>query len=380
MSRVVLSFAALAVSVAAAAEPAAEVSASADAGDLSTLVESSADAGTPPAGGLSVVPFGMPAYQPETSFLLGAFAMLVYEPPPGSGRRTSQLLLAGVATLRKQFSLLLQPDWYLFDDRLRVGATLSVARFPDQFFGMGANTRVEDRQNYTPVLWEGEVNPTWRIADNFYLGPNFRIQQVQMVELPESGELASGGLVGSKGGRTIQLGLSAAYDSRDTPLFPTQGSWVRANFRSAAAVLGSNFVFDVLKIDARKYWTLPWAQHILAVQALVELRRGEPPFYDTGKMGGDAARGHFEGRFRDRQLFSIQAEYRAHLFWRVSGVAFGSVSTVARDLDSLSVAGIKPAGGVGLRLAPLKDVPINVRFDVAYGSDLSFYLNVGEAF
>ncbi len=339
------------------------------------------DAGVPlTSGKFSVAPFALPAYQPETSFLLGGAASLVYEPPEGSGLKQSQLLLAGVATLKKQFSLLLSPDWYLLDDRLHLGGTLSVARYPDQFFGLGAQTRAEDGEPYTPVLWEAEVSPKWRVARNVYLGPSVRFQHVSMVELQEDGRLARGDVNGSAGGRTVQLGVAAVWDTRDSTLYPTRGTWVRANFRSALPEVGSDYRFDLLRVDARAYWTLPWANHLLALQALGELRWGEPPFYDTGKLGGDNARGYFEGRFRERQHFSVQAEYRAHLFWRIGGVVFGSVSTVARDLEALQVSALKPAGGVGVRFQPLKDLPINIRLDVAYGNDLAFYLNLGEAF
>ncbi len=339
------------------------------------------DGGTPSAEGkLGVVPFVLPAYQPETSFLLGAVVNLVHTPAEGSGLRESQLMLAGVATIKKQFSLLLQPDWYLLEDRLHLAATLSAARFPDVFYGMGADTREADREPYTPVLLEAEFSPKWRLLPHFYVGPSFRLQHVQMVELAEGGQLQSGGVAGGGGGRTVQLGLSAVYDSRDNTLNPTQGTWLRASFRTAHAALGSHYTFDVLRLDTRQYWTLPWASHVLAVQGLVEVRRGEPPFYDTGKLGGDAARGHYEGRFRERQLLSVQAEYRARLFWRLGGVAFGSVSTVAKDFGSLSVAALKPAGGVGLRLQPIKDLPINVRLDAAYGNDFQFYFGLGEAF
>lgn len=72
--------------------------------------------------------------------------------------------------------------------------------------------------------------------------------------------------------------------------------------------------------------------------------------------------------------------YRAPLFWRIGGVAFASAAMVARSLDDIDAGAIKPAGGLGLRFAPLEDVPVNIRLDVAYGSELSFYLSVGEVF
>jgi hypothetical protein len=332
--------------------------------------------------GWSVVPFLLPAYQPETSWLVGGAAVLTHQPPKGSGLRESQILLAGAASLRRQFSGLLQPDLYLLEDRLQLGGTLSAARFPDTFFGVGNDTFTSASEPYTPLLYELELSPRWRLAQWLYLGPSVRVQQVDLSEVAPGGQLDTAQVAGALGGRTVQLGLSGFWDTRDNTLYPARGVLARLTLRSALPALGSDFRFDVLRLDARQYVSLPWASHhILALQGVLELRRGEPPFYDTGKLGGgEMMRGYYEGRYRDRQLAALQAEYRALLFWRVGGVLFASAGTVARSLSELRLEHLRPAVGAGLRVAPLADVPVNFRLDVAYGSALSFYLNVGEAF
>lgn len=332
------------------------------------------------AGQFSLVPFALPAYQPETSFLLGGAATLVYQPPKDSGRRESQVLLAGAASVKGQFTLLLQPDVYFLDDRLNLTATASAAKFPDQFFGTGAYTLAENAEPYTPVYFEVELSPKWRVAPRLYVGPTLRHQYARISGVEEGGAILS--VPGASGGTTLQVGLTALYDSRDNTLNPTTGFLGRVNLRRASEDWGSDYTFDVLRLDARRYVTLPWAErHVFAMQGLVELRRGEPPFYDTGKLGGmELSRGYLEGRFRDRQHLGAQVEYRAPLFWRLGGVAFASVATVARSLEELEAEALKPAAGLGLRFAPLSDVPVNIRLDVAYGSEASFYLNVGEAF
>lgn len=331
-------------------------------------------------GKFNVVPFALPAYQPETSFLLGGAASLVYQPPATLGRRDSQVLLAAAASVRGQFTLLLQPDVYFLDDRLNLTATASAARFPDRFFGMGASTRAEDVEDFTPVFLELELSPKWRIAPRLYVGPTLRTQRARFLRVAEDGAVRT--TTGAAGGTTLQFGLTALYDSRDNTLNPTTGFLARLNLRRASDDWGSDYTFDLLRLDARRYFELPWGQrHVLAMQGLVELRSGEPPFYDTGRIGGmELSRGHLEGRFRERQHLAAQIEYRAPLFWRLGGVVFASAATVARDLEDLDARDIKPAAGVGLRFAPLSDVPVNLRLDVAYGTEMSFYLNLGEAF
>ncbi|MDC0708864.1 BamA/TamA family outer membrane protein [Stigmatella sp. ncwal1] len=331
-------------------------------------------------GQFSVVPFVLPAYQPETGFLVGSAASLVHQPPAASGQRESQVLLAAAASVRKQFTLLLQPDVYFLDDRLNLTATASAARFPDRFFGLGARTRAEDEESFTPIFLELELSPKWRIAPRLYVGPTVRYQHARITRVAADGALQA--LTGAGGGATLQLGLTALYDSRDNTLNPLTGFLARLNLRSAHEEWGSDYAFDLLRLDARRYLPLPWGErHVLAIQGLVELRRGEPPFYDTSRLGGmEMSRGHLEGRFRERQHLAAQLEYRAPLFWRFGGVAFASAATVARSLEDFDTRDIKPAGGLGLRFAPLTDVPVNIRLDVAYGTEMSFYLNVGEAF
>jgi hypothetical protein len=51
------------------------------------------------------VPFVLPAYQPETRFLIGGAAILDYQAPLGSGLRESQITFAGAASVRGQFTV-----------------------------------------------------------------------------------------------------------------------------------------------------------------------------------------------------------------------------------------------------------------------------------
>ena len=328
------------------------------------------------------MPFVLPAYQPETSFLLGGAAILGHQPPAGSGLRESQVTFAGAASVRGQFTALIAPDVFLFDDGMHLGGTLSGARFPDTFFGVGADTDRGEAEPYTANIFELELSPRWRVIDSLYVGPSLRLQAVELAEVEDGGSLDGDRIAGSDGGLTVQLGVSAFWDTRPSTLYPTSGGIVRLNLRHAAGALGSDYDFDLLRLDARRYVSLPWHPgHVLALQGVAELRNGEPPFYDLGRLGGaEIMRGYYEGRYRERQLYAIQAEYRARLFWRAGMVAFASLGGVAHDLGSDTFDHPRAAAGAGVRVAPFADVPVNVRLDVAYGDQAAFYFNVGEAF
>jgi hypothetical protein len=330
---------------------------------------------------LSVLPFLVPAYQPETSFLVGGGVVLALQPPKGSGRRESQVTFSGAASVKSQFTGIALPDVFLLDDALELAGTISAARFPDIFYGVGNETLESDEESFTPNFYEVEVTPRWRVYKNVYVGPSARFYAADMEKVEPDGIIATSGLTGADGGRAVQVGFTANWDTRNNQLNATTGGILRTTFRSALPALASDFRYDLLKLDGRRYLTLPWAAHVLALQANVELRSGDPPFYETGRLGGDQnGRGFYDGRFRERQMVSVQAEYRARLFWRVGGVLFASMGTVAHTVEGLWGSRIHPAGGAGLRVAPLRDLPMNIRLDVAYGTDLQFYLNLGEAF
>jgi outer membrane protein assembly factor BamA len=286
----------------------------------------------------------------------------------------------GAVTELGQYVVALRPSWYLQQDAVHLVGSLEVSRFPDYFYGIGNGAPASAKEPYTPLYLLADLGPLFRVAPRLYLGPSLRVQHATMQWVAPGGQLASGAVTGGAGGTTVQLGASAEWDTRDSTLCPRGGELLRVDLRRADPGLGSDFEFGLLRLDARSYNRIGASGHVLALQAVLELRNGEPPFYDTGKLGGgELMRGWYSGRYRDRQLWSAQAEYRLPLFWRLGAVAFGSAGAVGRDGRDLTDA-VRLAGGGGLRVAPLARVPVNLRLDVAYGNETSVYFGLGEAF
>jgi hypothetical protein len=332
--------------------------------------------------GVSIVPFAMIGYTPEMGVVQGGAAVGVYRRPLDSGARDSQILLGGSVSVKKQVALALKPDIYFFGDDLHLGGTLKISRSPNVFYGIGNNTRAEDSENYTPVTFEFEISPKWRLLPGMYLGLDGRFVGTSMDQTKPGGMLDSGSIAGSSGGRTVEIGFAGFYDTRDNTLYPHHGHIISLLVRAALPSLSSDFKYRVLIIDARKYWSLPWGdRHVIAAQALAELRDGAPPFYELGLLGGEnTMRGYYKGRFRDRNYLAMQVEYRLPLFWRFGAVCFASAGEVAYSLSDVSASPMKFAVGSGLRFAPKKNVPVNIRLDVGYGNEPLFYLNINEAF
>jgi hypothetical protein len=306
--------------------------------------------------------------------------VLVQQPAADGGSRESQLQLLGAATVLGQYVVSVRPNWYLQRDAVHLVGSLEVSRFPDLFYGIGNGAPQSAREPYTPIYLLADLGPLFRIVPGLYLGPSLRVQHATMRWVEPGGQLATGDVPGAAGGTTVQLGASAEWDTRDSTLYPRSGVLLRADLRGADAALGSDFEFGLVRLDARRYFGIGATGHVLAVQGVLELRNGAPPFYDTGKLGGgEIMRGWYAGRYRDRQLCSAQLEYRLPLVWRVGAVAFGSAGAVAHDPSGLGDA-LRVAGGGGLRVGFSDRVPINLRLDVAYGNATSVYFGLGEAF
>jgi outer membrane protein assembly factor BamA len=129
------------------------------------------------------------------------------------------------------------------------------------------------------------------------------------------------------------------------------------------------------------YVALPRKQ-VLAFNAYGVISSGTVPFYQMALLGGETKmRGLYQGRFRDKDCVILQAEYRAHLFWRVGAVAFASIGDVASQLNQFNYKYTRLAVGGGVRALVDKKQHLNLRFDAGYSNDrFNYYLTLGEAF
>ena len=101
-----------------------------------------------------------------------------------------------------------------------------------------------------------------------------------------------------------------------------------------------------------------------------------------GTLGNESYfRGYYQGRYRDVNAITFQAEWRKHIWGPAGIVLFGGAGNVSANYANL-VSHIKPMFGAGLRIMAIPREKINMRFDVAFGSQNSqtFYVTLNEAF
>jgi len=110
---------------------------------------------------------------------------------------------------------------------------------------------------------------------------------------------------------------------------------------------------------------------------------GDPPFQMLNKLGGSYwMRGYYEGRYRDKNMLTFQAEYRFPVVWRFGGAAFAGIGDVAEELDAFRFDEFKYSLGFGVRFMFDTQERINARLDIGFNTDgdMGIYALVLEAF
>jgi outer membrane protein assembly factor BamA len=332
---------------------------------------------------LSLTPFPALFSTPETGIGFGALVVPVYNFGSDSLTRNSNGQLLAYYTTKKQSSVQLTYTVYTNLERYVVIGEASYYDFPILYYGVGNHNTLQDSSliSYKMLLFQNRVLK--QIKRHVFLGGQYQLIRVKNVEFknPQSkiqerspdeldGSLVSG------------LGPSFLIDSRDNPLNAKKGWYLDAGVYLNQKGLGSEFNFTRYTVDVRKYLPLKENQ-VLALQAIGKFSTGTVPFREMALLGGGRMmRGFYEGRFRDRQLLAMQAEYRYQLFSRVGLVAFGSLGEVGHSGKNLGISELKPAAGGGVRLMLNRKEKLNIRIDYAVGSDKAsgFYFAIGEAF
>jgi outer membrane protein assembly factor BamA len=305
--------------------------------------------------------------------------------PAGSAptARPSSLYFVAIYTQLKQFDLELKPELYLRNERYFLNADLIVNKFPSKYWGIGNNVPDAWEENYTPRTLCADLSFQRKpsSAQKVYAGILYRFEHIKMLKRDEGKMLAAGDVPGSRGGTTSGAGFIINWDNRDNLFYPRSGNYFQVKALFHGGLLGSDYSFNLLDIDLRKYISV-FSSAVLAFQAVLQTYGGTAPFYKMPKIGGDATmRGYYKGRYRDRSLLALQAEFRFPVWKRFSAVVFGGFGQVADGLGQLRFDSFKYSVGFGLRFLVVPKEGTNLRVDQAFGRDSSgFSFNANEAF
>ena len=121
------------------------------------------------------------------------------------------------------------------------------------------------------------------------------------------------------------------------------------------------------------------------MQGVAELIGGNAPFDQLSLVGNsNYLRGYTRGRFRDRDLIAVQAEYRAPLVGRLGWTLFGGAGRIAAQPADLLARDARtlPSYGVGARWTLFSGSRSDIRIDYARAGDAQsgVYVALNEAF
>lgn len=331
----------------------------------------------------SFIPIPIIFYTPETRFGAGVAMLYAFRfGGQSDSQRPSQFQLGFAYTQEKQILAYLPFQIFSTDEKYNIYGELGYYRYIYQVFGVGNETKEIAKEPYTAQFPRVRLNILRLIKPKLYAGIRYWFDDYQINEFQNGGLIAEEILNGSRGGIISGLGPVLTFDSRDNIFFPSSGYLAELEIFRNAPALGSDFKFTRISLDATKYFSIK-KDKIFATNLYLVHNSGEPPFQQLAFIGGTKKmRGFFEGRFRDRNLWMLQAEYRAPLFWRMGWVAFAGFGSVSRNMEELFSQKIHSTFGAGLRIRLTNEDPINMRFDLGInGKGGVFpYLTVTEAF
>ena len=319
-------------------------------------------------------------FLPETSWSFGAGGVYNFYTKKEAGLNPSQILLGGAYTLNKQILSFASYQLFFKQNDVTVFGELGYYEYFYPYFGIGDRTIFTDEENYSVDFPRIQINYLQRVYKNISIGGLFHLDNYQIREILPGGLLFTELPIGFSGGIVSRLGLLARLDSRDQVFYPSDGYFATLQLAHHDLFTGSTETFTSLSLDATTYQKL--TKGILALNLWTGQSFGDIPFQELYQLGGGKkARGIIQGRYRDRAVALLQAEYRFNIWKRFAGAVFTSYGSVSESLPQIFSSQWKLNYGAGIRffLDPVNKT--SLRADIAFGSDeFNFYFTVGEAF
>lgn len=320
----------------------------------------------------------------ETDWSLGLATVVTFKMSlKDSISRTSNIEVIGLYSLKDQFVAVINGNQYFKNEQFILNEQISYSSFPDKFWGLGNNTKATAEEPYTFQQYFLFAHLMKNLGNHFFLGGIIEHQNVLAVNYIAGGLFDQQNITGRNGYHTLGLGISFTNDTRNHAFTPSRGRFAQLFLTGNNNSWGSSFNFFSLVADYRQY--IPIAnKSVLALQAYSLNGFGdEIPLRNLGSLGGsNSMRGYYSGRYRDKNLFVIQSEYRLPIYKRIGAVAFGSIGNVGNNFAEITNSEIKYSYGGGIRFALNKKEKLNLRIDygLGKGNNHGLYFQIGEAF
>ncbi|MNK06295.1 Outer membrane protein assembly factor BamA [compost metagenome] len=319
----------------------------------------------------------VPSYNPSQEWGLALIAQKIFAHK--SSQKPSVLAAGLFGTEKKSYGGIVAYMGRLREDRLRLNVFGGYAKVNSDFYGIGKDQSEKD----TSVLLEQKYSfltiqflPKW---GSVYLGPSLTYLDISnrfdISGLPDTVDPSD-----KLDSTSYVPGLKFQMDTRDNTFYPKQGYLTNLSGQFYDSRWGGGHTFQNYRGNHNMYFHM-WDENVLAARVAFQINEGDVPFYNLAVFGqGPDLRGYKAGKYRDKDLWATQAEFRQRFTDHIGVAYFAGVGDVIPSLSDLSLDDLLWAGGVGFRYRLGARNPIDFRIDVAYGDEWAWYFAVNQAF
>jgi outer membrane protein assembly factor BamA len=311
--------------------------------------------------------------------------------------KLSNVYLDALYTQQKQTVIHIQSNIWTKGNKINIVNDWRYYNYPQKTYGLGSETDADISANQTFKYLRLYQTALREIRRNIYAGIGYGLDYHWKItgtslSAPD-GDLGVISNINSYGisDKSLSSGVTAnfLYDDRLNSINPSGGSYANVVFRQNLTGLGSDNNWQSLLIDLRHYIPFPRnSENVFAFWSYSWLTvGGNPPYLDLPSTGwdtyGNTGEGYIQGRFRDKNMLFLEAEYRfkiskSGLF---GGVVFANGQSFS-NWPSRTFKSVAPAAGFGLRIKFNKYSRTNIAIDYGFGQGGSqgVFVNLGEVF
>lgn len=335
---------------------------------------------------LRITPLPVIYYSPETRLGFGALVAANFETItiPDSITRSSYAQTYFLYTVNKQYDWGASTRIYSPQNNFIFFGKLNYTFFPEYYYGI----ETEDPESKKDTIEYNQIAIDlrfyWKIRQNFYAGFASRFNRIDNVD-GGTGHFYEDKPPGYEGYWLLGFAPALTLETRDNYVYPRRGHYLELLYYLHPSWDGQSFGYGSLRIDARKYFPVTWLSEIDAVafQFIGNMNTGDVPFKDMADIGGsNTMRGYYKGFYRYNNLYALQVEYRAHVWWRLGFTVWAGGALTPLKWYTFFDNPIKPNLGLGLRIMLNRNDLLNVRVDQGFGNkkQSGFYLDIAEAY
>jgi hypothetical protein len=274
----------------------------------------------------------------------------------------------------------------LADERLVVGGHGYVRYWPrERFYGIGSDSSRDDRTSFLREGYEFRGDATYAIAPVVKVGgiSAFRHETIDKGHQPGFPSIEEVFTPVEAPGLDQQpdylwSGTFVDVDYRDQRKNTRAGGHFRLSYDFWHDLDDLGFSFRDLRFEALHAFPIFDKKRVFIARVIGESTDSPDgnvvPFYAQPTLGGSTTlRGFEEFRFRDRNAFLINAEYRWEAFSGLDMAIFGDWGDVGSTWDDIDVKDLKSDYGLGFRFNTFRSVFL--RIDLARSQQEGFRVN-----